>query len=100
MERILAPITDHARAETFRKSFSSEGGQALLNRDLLTQKAVARLREIVTGKRAEETEIAPAAAEAGTPAAEEPAAGAPETAAAPEIAAAGSAAPTVETPAS
>ncbi len=56
LERMAGEARDEATARQIREVFGSESGRLVLAQDVLTQKTLARLREIVTG-------AAPAAAE-------------------------------------
>jgi trigger factor len=48
VDRLAGDAVDEARAQAVRDTLGSESGQWLINRDLRTRKALARLREIVT----------------------------------------------------
>jgi trigger factor len=49
VERLAGGAVDESRAKAIRETLGSESGQWLITRDLRTRKALARLREIVTG---------------------------------------------------
>jgi trigger factor len=64
-DRIAGATADEDRARGIRETLESESGQRLLNSDLRTRKALARLREIATASASDSTEAAnPDAAEA------------------------------------
>jgi trigger factor len=67
VERLAGGVADENRARNLRETLNSEGGQFLINRDLRTRKAMARLREMLTAPPLEPTA---ASAGAGTTAAE------------------------------
>lgn len=84
LERMLADAESPETADTIRELFGSEAGLRIIRQDVLTDKTLARLRDIVTGQVAAAPLPAPVADEAG-PAADtaEPVADADERAAVP-----------------
>jgi trigger factor len=72
LDRLVGSMADENRAKTVRQTLSSESGQWLLNRDLSTRKALARLREIATGPAPEEGTEAPVATVEAAPSPEPP----------------------------
>ena len=48
VDRIAGAVVDEGKARGARETLNSESGQRLINRDLRTRKALARLREIAT----------------------------------------------------
>lgn len=88
LERMVAESGDPEVADSVRELFGSENGLRIIRQDVLTDKTLARLRDIVTGKVAA-APMPAAPADAASPAADaaEPATTADEGAAAPEVAA-------------
>jgi trigger factor len=62
LDRLVGGASDENRARSVRETLSSESGQWLINRDLSTRKALARLREIAAGPASEEGVAGPASA--------------------------------------
>lgn len=50
LARLVAGATDEAYADEIREFLGSESGLGMIERDLMSTKALARLRDIVTGK--------------------------------------------------
>jgi trigger factor len=73
LDRLVGSTVDENRARSVRETLTSESGQWLINRDLSTRKALARLREIAAGPALEAGAEAPAVTGETTPGAEEPA---------------------------
>ncbi len=72
-DRLISQAEEPAHADELRKLFGSDAGQAMIRQDVLTEKTLARLRDIVTGKApveepaAEEPVAAPPVEEAAEP---------------------------------
>jgi FKBP-type peptidyl-prolyl cis-trans isomerase (trigger factor) len=73
VDRLAGEAVDEARAKAVRDTLGSEGGQLLINRDLRTRKALARLREIVSSPAPEPAAVGVADSRPADAAVEEPA---------------------------
>jgi trigger factor len=57
LDRLAGGAADEDRAKSIRETFGSASGQRFINQDLLTRKALARLREIAAGPAPEPTGV-------------------------------------------